>query len=146
MKWQQIWSFVEVAGEEKEAKEEDFKQNELLTRKDVVALHTGAKEWFRRNHSKDPEEAKIKDDDDFGWTMVHGVWKLKEAKKAKPKVSHKEMIETQLKFMHKAGEVINDLLFFPVFGARPQGLLFELSRCHFMKGDKDRSSPCLPSN
>ena len=98
--------------------------------KSFVALDHAVKEWFRRNHSLEKEEKKKEK------KATTGIWGTTWAtdEKAEP-VTQAELDRKRLAALSSASNMLDALFKIPFFNSRPSGLLFELSRCHFMKGE-----------
>jgi len=103
----------------------------------LVELESASKEWYRRNHSSEPvEEKKDKDKDkDSGGFMTGWNWLADKDKDKKKAPTPQELDAKRLKYLVRGVDAIDQLLRVPYFDSRPQGLVFEFSRCHFFKGD-----------
>jgi RZ type zinc finger domain/AAA domain (dynein-related subfamily) len=103
-------------------------------------LMSAAKEWIRRNHMNEPryEEDEEKGGGGSGIGGFFGFGGRDDKKKKKRKRPSKEKLaQRRLDTLRSGVEAVNVLLQIKYFDMYPQGLLFELGRCHFFKGSPD---------
>ena len=117
--------------------------NELVG--DYAELNTAAKDWIRRSHEDEPatlKASKEDDDDDdaasWNWTF-YGHGNKGKKKTAKPKVvlTAAQVARLRADALSECCADVDRLLAAPFFGRNPRGVLFEMSRCWFLRG-----SPC----
>jgi hypothetical protein len=102
-------------------------------RQELLSLEAAAKEWIRVNHAHEVVEEKEVQAQGSMWSNAFGFGGP--VKKEPKKKTREELQKQQLQALEAAVLIINGLLGIPFFQAKPVGLLFELSRCHFLKGN-----------
>ena len=109
-----------------------------------------ARSWFKERYNSEPEamKPKVEEADDswgnwgsgaLGWGGAAWGAHNTRTKKAEPKGPTLEEIEQMRQAcLREALECLVNMLDVPLLGQSPQGLLHELSQCHFLKGDANK--------
>lgn len=99
-------------------------------------MNTSAKEWIRRKHSVEPAPPMVEEKRETniisGWGFAN--WNNTATEKKPKKLTDLEIQQQYRDLMEDCLGDLEMVLKIPFFCHHPNGLLFELSRCWFMKG------------
>jgi len=98
------------------------------TSRPFVVLDNAVKEWFKRLHAVEKVEKKEKPKESLY------LWPATTEPAAEP-VTQADLDRKRLAALSLACDMLHPLLSIPFFNMKPGGLLFELGRCHFLKGE-----------